>query len=751
MLGIRTTGATRRRVLTTFMAMALGAGSLLVQSTPAAGVTCTVNGIVNPSTSDVQDLLDGTAANITFSGYCFLDGLDIDRDVNLIGTSGATIDADGTPDTIFDIYDNAQVTMTGLTLIEAGNSAISIDPGVLRVSRSTFRDNIDPDGCDEGGAIWVGNGSDLFVTTSTFTGNQACEGGAIYGAYPDQIDISSSTFTTNSSWEIGGAIFVDGCFYDASSCLTISKSNFTGNVSGDIGGAVGLLGTAANVSMSNFTRNVAFNGGGAIVSIGWYLYYGFGGGLGAGSFGSGDMVIPAEDGYYGSPDLGGTLAISGSNFTSNSVQGASGGPFGGGGGAIATYLIDELRVSSSKFVGNAATLAGGAIAAFVTDFETTGSTYSRNSVIDADDEAGGGAVALWNSGAPWPSSAKITASTFSSNSAISFGGAIWTDYPFVEMARSKFSANVSVYGNGGAIAAEAYEFSDTSSVFEANKAPSDEYGDGGAIYLRFGEVGFHGTVIRNNVAVSDGGGVFANGAEVIFDGAKITGNRAQGSGGGVAVLPIDDDAALALVGGTVVSQNSAFFDGGGVFMLDFFDGPDVYASISGATLTGNKAVHSGGAIFFVSCCGLGDASFSITDAVIDRNTAGDNGGGIFIDSDEAADLTISDIDGPVSVSYNKVTQPDGDGGGIWVDLDWFDIVTDEWAGGTAPATVKILYNKARGEGAGIYASNLDGSSYLGDGTWVRYNADGGIWDYDCEIYWDDAVVLNNAVYQYWCD
>jgi predicted outer membrane repeat protein len=88
-----------------------------------------------------------------------------------------------------------------------------------------------------GGAIFIGNGAQLSIVNSTFSGNTALYGGAVYADEGTQVSIDSSTFSRNTALDDGGAIFVGGDEGDAIYVGSILQSTFSGNTARE-GGAI---------------------------------------------------------------------------------------------------------------------------------------------------------------------------------------------------------------------------------------------------------------------------------------------------------------------------------------------------------------------------------------------------------------------------------------------------------------------------------------------------------------------------------
>ena len=207
----------------------------------------------------------------------------IDKDISISGKGDdVVIDAKGIG-TIFDIKDNAKVTLKNLKLIN-GNGNIkgyhfnggAIDNrGSLSVTGCTFINNR---GCSSGGAIYnlgslsvsgctftnnqanidggaIDSSGNLSVSACTFNNNQAAGGGAVHVHVYGSLSLSGCTFTNNKA-DFGGAI--SGYPFYASGCT------FTNNQAKSQGGAINSVNST--ISSSTFINNKAGQRGGAIFS-----------------------------------------------------------------------------------------------------------------------------------------------------------------------------------------------------------------------------------------------------------------------------------------------------------------------------------------------------------------------------------------------------------------------------------------------------------------------------------------------------
>ncbi|MBO5682178.1 MAG: hypothetical protein J6T08_10755, partial [Lentisphaeria bacterium] len=260
---------------------------------------------------------------------------------------------------------------SGTTLgAQAGGGAIGFATGSLTILNSTFDGNKTTNasgGVKTGGAVWIGNNTDVTIKNSTFKNNtltanktnQYGGGGAIY-VYGDNgsVTIEESTFSNNHAQDNGGAIRVEGkrtvtitdtkffdntselsggAIYGKSASFVIQKSTstdaentiFSGNTAGSNGGAIYLHEGSTAITDYVFDENVAGANGGAIYSY------------------AGVCTIVNNVFTYnkatGTNSAGGALCVGGAN----------------GNNSNETASNDGAWITNSTFYGNSAAYGGG--------------------------------------------------------------------------------------------------------------------------------------------------------------------------------------------------------------------------------------------------------------------------------------------------------------------------------------------------------------------------------------------------------
>ncbi len=182
----------------------------------------------------------------------------------------------------------------------------------------------------------------------------------------------------------------------------------------------------------------------------------------------------------------------------------------------------------------------------------------------------------------------------------------------------------------------------------------------------------------------------------------ITGNSAAGSGGGI----YNDKDHVELYN-TVVENNQAVLDGGGVFTEGNpsrdFNQPSTLYFRDGSLMNNNSAGRNGGGIF-----ALND-HVEVTGSTVSNNTAGVDGGGIYAEATEIF-FQIGGQPNSLWVSFSTISNNralNGAGGGIHNNSDRLEV----WN-----STVEL--NQAA-RGGGLYISNPNGnfvSNFISNST-----------------------------------
>lgn len=251
-------------------------------------------------------------------------------------------------------------------------------------------------------------------------------------------------------------------------------------------------------------------------------------------------------------------------------------------------------------------------------------------------------------------------------------------------------------------------------LLEGSSISSCEASFGGGVYVDEGVVlAVAGTSIDHNTASGDGGGLYLNYGDTYLYG-DVSDNTADGAGGGIYAYarsafenPPVSLISLVQVSGGSVSRNTAGRGGGGIY----FDRPGSTLTIrSGATLADNTATAGGGLTLVRGTASLlGEVSIS-------GNEASGDGGGIWAGSGVGAstlELAGDDL-GDIELRDNTAG---GRGGGLATFSP--DVDVDR---------TTFIDNVATGNGGGVFAGDtwsLSGTQSFRNTRWIRNTGKNG--------------------------
>ncbi len=413
-----------------------------------------------------------------------------------------------------------------------------------------------------GGVLVQGNisRSSLIMNAALIENCFAGSGGGVFGADCD-IMMNGGEITGNRANNSGGGITTLAGGNRLGSTLTINGGIISANATvlafGDAGG-INAFDTIVTIQNSEISNNTADGNGGGIFSMPQSLgsnanalvimnstisgnsIRNFGGGIRVQGV-LGEFVITnsliignsAVSTIAGSNQGGGIYFSSGSTLTLSDGQ-VTGNTAGAGGGGIFVNDGSILVLTGiAEVSGNEAGLEGGGIDAFsgsTVTIEGNARVINNHANSNGDPQnatRGGGGIALFASTLTVNANA-----TFSGNSSLSYGGAIWTFPTFTPIS--------TVTITGGTI--------------ENNTA---NFGGGismGAVPGFTPTLTITGGIITNNTAFTDGGGIIAMGSLVSIAGAEITNNTAGGDGGGIFT---DELANVTVFASVIFSGNLA--------------------------------------------------------------------------------------------------------------------------------------------------------------------------------------------------
>lgn len=456
-----------------------------------------------------------------------------------------------------------------------------------------------------GGAIAVTDG-ELVLGNSTLVSNTAASGGAVY-AINSTVRGSGVTFDANTATVSGGAIAAVG------SDVIFTASGFHGNAAGNgSGGSVVGGGALSTVSFNGRTSRVALSE----IDFADNIARGAGTGGGAINLGAGN-----------------TLRVTNSRFTGNATDV---GVFDGVGGAVQLNVGSRSFIAGSTFTGNEAA-QGGAI-------HNQGRLRLVGSTIAGNAAANNGGGLRVGGTATSPAVLQLVDSTVQDNGADN-GAGIAIENGIALIADS-------VIGGAG--------------TAEANKARFD----GGGLFIggELSRVFVRGTFIGANEARFSGGGIdvrSGSGLLRVEQGSVVEANRAQ-AGGGVAVRPLSGDSGSRftfVLDESRVQRNVASKEGGGInlraddtagVLRSLVLNSSVVGNTAGRLVVGNRLEGGGG----IRVGGV----LEVVGSAIENNTATAPGGGLYVAADSRLLVSSSRITGNRAIV--DVNAPVGGGIGV---------------------------------------------------------------------------------------
>jgi hypothetical protein len=296
---------------------------------------------------------------------------------------------------------------------------------------------------------------------------------------------------------------------------------------------------------------------------------------------------------------------------------------------------------------------------------------------------------------------------------------------------SQVGPNIPTNGSGGGINNSGDLFINGNSLISANEAAFN----GGGIYNNGGAVHLTDATVQENTAGDSGGGIYNDAeSQLTLVNVAIKLNTAAAHGGGIFSMN-----GTVAIHDSLVEENTAVFDGGGIGVVGWLDTPSL--ELRNSIIRNNTANENGGGLW------LGHA-VTLHDITLVDNEAGQHGGGLF----SSIGVTL----------YGGVVQNNSsaqDGGGLRTStLTAYDLLVQ---GNTAAQgggiynnvhlelhNSRVLDNSATSSpGGGLYLPDGVGVSAISR-TVVAENralasAGGGIWT-DRPLTLSNSTISNNS-------
>ena len=478
----------------------------------------------------------------------------------------------------------------------ASGGALKFMQSNVSVMECSFLSNV----AQNGGAMYVGQGSRIFIESCVFNSNQAYTGGAIQiaGADDTTVSIVNSNFTNNTA-EYGGSVDTHG------SNVYIIGSNFHDNHAisdhpwTGYGGALNCYSTQLFLDNVNISDNsAAYVGGGLYIGYDCSVYIG----------GNSSLVKNSAEyggGIYISNDC--NVHISGnSSLVKNSAE------YGGG---IYSDSYNTLSITESRVINNNALYGGGV-------YCNWNILIVDQTLLSTNNATRGGGIYGYEC------NVTLNYNRFTMNTAITDGGAIFIGSGYVDIVLSTFVDNRVLYGRGGAIhtyrkltrltqctlynntaaqcgAVRATRLEISECNIAHNKATGvDERDGGGALCIWDGYVRVSKSNFEHNIAKENGGVIETDRSNVSLHDSTFINNGADKNGG-----VIECDYCNITVTNSVFKLNIAFRCCG------VFDSNYGNVSIHNSTFINNSAYRSHGVME------LRHGSAVVSESTFQNNTA----------------------------------------------------------------------------------------------------------------------------------
>ncbi|MBO4739449.1 MAG: hypothetical protein J5606_07815, partial [Bacteroidales bacterium] len=564
---------------------------------------------------------------------------------------------------------NNTATSTSST---SGGGGILNEGTTSITNTAVIKENI----AQRGGGIYTKTGS-LSLGAATITANtgSVIYGGGIY-LRGGSLSLAGTTVTANESSDKGGGIYVyDGTLTFATTASTIGNS---GNANRSVDGA-GLYiqgGTVTCAVAPTVSYNVASGDGGGI-------YYN-----------KGTLTLTAAPtvAYNEATGNGGgiywnrntTLSIADGKIAVNNNKAANGGGIYHNAG---TLTINAVNINNNYITNGGA--GGGIYKTSDATLTLNGTTLAGNYETHTGDYGSGSGAGVYVEGG----TATLTGCTISGSHGTYSGGGLCVNDGTVGVVNTTIKTSSNVYSGGGIyIGGGTLNFSTTkSTIGGASSSDKNEAYEGGGLYVAGGTVNFDvAPDIKYNEAY-DGAGLHVYGGTVNFKVAQtISNNTASGNGGGMYYYA----GTLGFTGALTLQNNTAGY-GGGLYTDGTISIPN-----GKLTLTGNTATSNGGGLYVKT------GTTTLNGTTIKQNTATGNGGGVYV---TGGGLTFATAASTIGGSGNDNRALNG--GGLYVN------------GGAVTFTVAptVSYNKATGDGGGIYLGSGAGTITFTQNPTVGYN------------------------------
>lgn len=310
----------------------------------------------------------------------------------------------------------------------------------------------------------------------------------------------------------------------------------------------------------------------------------------------------------------------------------------------AIWSVGAVTVTDSSFTNQTALTQGGAIYQQAAALDINRSTFTNNSTATGAAGRGG---ALFQ----WLGSLNLRNSSFSGNSAVAKGGTIylaWTpNNNYIN--NTVFDDNTAV--RGGAIYLEpSTALAISASDFNNNESSSPEGAYGGAMYSQ-GYLDITDSNFLNNTTSDWGGAIFNDAGALLVENSTFNNNHATNSVYGYGGAIGSDAGSITIRHSTLQNNSSAWFAGG--VHIYGVESPNS-ALIENSTFIGNTA-QAGGAVLVLQ------SQATIRASTFTENVGSVQGAAFHLQDSEVAIInsTVSENIGynTIFITLNPVSEP----------------------------------------------------------------------------------------------
>lgn len=384
----------------------------------------------------------------------------------------------------------------GIRFRESGKSK-SENSEIIFCSFKNGINTLPGEGC--GGAIHAQDYSNLIISNSVFTNNQATNGGAICLEFSSPV-ISNCEIAYNTAEDSGGGIFIG---YDCFPEIFETEIHHNATVDGTGGGVYIQQGSKPFFEYGNIIANIAQSGGGIACSSdsATFLHIEILGNQAVGQWATGGGISCNANPLISHCTISGNISA-------------------GGGGGVSCNYQNSPRIEYSVISQNTAYYGGGIVCLYSSNPEIRHTEITGNQATE-----NGGGIFVWDGSNP-----ELTNVLLEENTAGNEGGGLYIDYASGKYTNLKIISNDAQHKGGGVCV----KYDSSPLFYNALVTENTAEWGGGMIFLEnSGEPVFHNFTITQNSASISGGGIACDYGDPEFFSSIFWENQAAQEGNNV--------------------------------------------------------------------------------------------------------------------------------------------------------------------------------------------------------------------------